>query len=67
MALKPAQFFVDQCHQFDEPDTERLPVTKDDFAKLDVLFNSVRHLDTTVEQLVKIWKTVMMMLTFAGL
>ena len=60
MALKPAQFFVDQCQQFDEPDTERLPVTKDDFAKLDVLFNSVRHLDTTVEQLVKIYQSIFM-------
>ena len=60
MTLKNAQFYVEKCQYFDEPDIEKLPVTSDEFESLDVLFNSVTHLDTTQDQLVKIYMAVFM-------
>ena len=60
MAKKPAQFYVDKCQHFDKPDIERLPVESPEFESLDVLFNSVTHLDTTEGQLDKIYMCIFM-------
>ena len=60
MTLKPAQFYVDKCQTFDKPNTERLPETSKEFGGLDILFNQVTHLDTSEDQLVKIYQSIFM-------
>ena len=58
LGMKPAQFFINHCATFDEPQEQRLPITTGQFDKLDVFFNSVTHLDTTLQKLDKIFMSI---------
>ena len=56
--MKPAQFFVKHCDIFDEVYEKKLPIGDKEFGNLDVFFNSVTHLETTKQQLEKIFMAV---------
>ena len=56
--MKPAQFYITNCAMFDEPREQNLPVTTEPFDKIDVFFNSVTNLDTTVKKLEKIYMSI---------
>ena len=58
LAMKPAQFYVENCKEFAEPLPEKLPVSMIGFESIDVLFNSVTHLDTISNQLEHIFVCV---------
>ena len=54
LATKPAQFFIDNCIDFNEVNPKRPPVTKQDFVGLDMVYHAVTHLDTMKDQFQKI-------------
>ena len=56
--MKPAHFFITHCATFDEPQEKNSAISDDEFDKLDILFNSVTHLETTGEKLNKIYMSV---------
>lgn len=58
LGMKSAQFFINHCATFDEPQEQKLPITTGQFDKLDVFFNSVTHLDTTLQKLDKIFMSI---------
>ncbi len=60
MIKKPSQFFIDNCSIFDQPDLTVMPVSGPGFEDLDVLFNSVTHLDSTQGKLNKLFKALFM-------
>ena len=54
LTKKPAQFYIDHCQDFDIADEERLPIVREGFDGLEMAFNFVTHLDTTVKQFQKL-------------
>ena len=54
LTTKPAQFFIDNCIDFNEVNPKRPPVTKQDFVGLDMVYHAVTHLDTMKDQFQKI-------------
>ena len=58
LAMKPAQFYVENCKEFAEPQAKKLPVSSSGFESIDVLFNSVTHLETSPNQLENIFLSV---------
>ena len=58
LAMKSAQFYIENCAEFDEPQMEKLPIYNSGFANIDVLFNSVTHLPSTKNQLEHIFVSV---------
>ena len=68
LTMKSAQFYIENCAEFDEPQMEKLPISGSGFANVDVLFNSVTHLSTTKNQLEHIFVSVFLYdcLSFTG-
>ena len=58
LTLKSAQFYIENCAEFDEPQMQKLPISTTGFASTDVLFNSVTHLTTTKNLLEHIFVAV---------
>ena len=54
LTTKSAQFFIDNCIDFNEVNPKRPPVTKQDFDGLDMVYHAVTHLDTMKDQFQKI-------------
>ena len=51
---KSAQFFIDNCMDFNEVNPKRPPFTKEGFEGIDMVYNAVTHLDTMKDQFQKI-------------
>lgn len=54
LTKKPAQFFVDHCDHFDEQCFTKLPNCDPQYDGLDIMFNSVTHLEDYNDIMVKI-------------
>ena len=54
LTMKPAQFFIENCLDFNEVNPKRPPVSKEGFDGIDMVYHAVTHLNTTKDQFQKI-------------